>query len=136
MTSLYIKLSAMMFLQFAVWGAWVPVLAARLLGPLKMSGKQTGWIYATLPLSCMISPLLAGQLADKYVDAGTILVVCHGLGCLLLFVAARVKPFSFGLLWHGRWSAICSRVGAISARQMVTEATASSSLPFYPSSWP
>ena len=39
----YVQLSLMMFLQFAVWGAWSPVLASRLLGPLKMSGKQTGW---------------------------------------------------------------------------------------------
>lgn len=91
---LYLQLSAMMFLQFAVWGAWMPVLAARLLGPLKMSGKQTGWIYATLPLSCMISPLLAGQLADKYVNADIILAVCHGVGCLLLIAAARIKTFT------------------------------------------
>ena len=33
---LYIQLSLMMFLQFAVWGAWSPVLAARLLGPLTL----------------------------------------------------------------------------------------------------
>jgi len=90
---LYLQLSAMMFLQYAVWGAWVPVLAGRLLGPLKMSGKQTGWIYATLPLSCMITPLLAGQMADKYIDAKIILALCHGLGCLLLFASARIKTF-------------------------------------------
>ena len=48
---LYLRLSALMFLEFAIWGAWMPVLAVRLLGPLKMSGKQTGWIYATLPLA-------------------------------------------------------------------------------------
>ena len=65
---LYTRLSALMFMEYAIWGAWAPVLAARLLGPLKMSGKQTGWIYATLPLACMVSPLLAGPLADKYVD--------------------------------------------------------------------
>ena len=40
----------MMGLEYAVWGAWMPVLAVRLLGPLKMTGKQTGWIYATFPL--------------------------------------------------------------------------------------
>jgi MFS family permease len=46
----------------------MPVLAARLLGPLKMSGKQTGWIYATFPLACIISPLISGLLADKYLN--------------------------------------------------------------------
>jgi MFS family permease len=90
---LYLKLSALMFMQYAIWGAWMPVLATRLLGPLRMTGKQTGWIYATLPLASMISPLFAGQLADKYVDTGLILVVCHGFGAVLLFGAARITSF-------------------------------------------
>ncbi len=89
----YTKLSAMMFMEYAVWGAWMPVLAARLLGPLKMSGKQTAWIYATLPLGTMISPLMAGQLADKYVDTGWILAVAHLVGAVLLFAASRIDKF-------------------------------------------
>jgi nucleoside transporter len=90
---LYIRLSIMMFLEFAVWGAWAPVLAARLLGPLKMTGKQTGWIYATLPLACIISPLIAGQLADQYVNTERILAIAHLVGAVLLFVAAREGRF-------------------------------------------
>lgn len=93
-TSIYIALSVAMFLQFAVWGAWAPVLAARLLGPLKMSGKQTGWIYATLPVACIISPLVAGWLADMYVDMKWILIACHFVGALLLFVAAKQDKFT------------------------------------------
>ena len=50
---LYLSLSGMKFLEFTIWGAWAPVLASRLLGPLKMSGKQLGWIYGTLPLACI-----------------------------------------------------------------------------------
>ena len=90
---LYVRLSALMFLEYAVWGAWAPVLATRLLGPLKMSGKQTGWIYATLPLACMFSPLVAGQLADKYFDTGWLLAIAHFAGAVLLFVAIRQKTF-------------------------------------------
>src|SRR5512144_2932106 len=92
-TTLYLQLSALMFMEYAVWAAWMPVLAARLLGPLQMSGKQTGWIYATLPLASMISPLLAGQLADKYVDTRWILAFCHALGIMLLFMAAKTTKF-------------------------------------------
>ncbi len=90
---LYVRLSAMMFLEYAVWGAWAPVLAARLLGPLKMNGKQTGWIYATLPLACMVSPLVAGQLADRYFDTRWVLAAAHLVGALLLYVAIRQKTF-------------------------------------------
>ena len=92
-TILYLQLSALMFMEYAVWGAWMPVLAARLLGPLQMTGKQTGWIYATLPIGITISSMFAGQLADKYFDTGSILAFCHGVGILLLFLAARTKKF-------------------------------------------
>ena len=83
-----------MFLQYAIWGAWAPVLAVRLLGPLKMSGKQTGWIYATLPIACIISPLLAGQLADKWLNAEWILATAHLIGALLLFIVAQQRKFA------------------------------------------
>ena len=90
---LYWKLSLMMGLQYAVWGAWAPVLAARLLGPLKMSGKQTGWIYSTLPLACIVAPLISGQLADQYLHSEHILGIAHLLGAILMFVAARQTKF-------------------------------------------
>ena len=93
-SGVYIPVSVMMFLEYAVWGAWAPVLAARLLGPLKMSGKQTGWIYATLPLACMISPLVAGSLTDKWVNAEWVLIVAHLAGAALLFAAARCQRFT------------------------------------------
>ena len=74
-------------------GEWLPVLAVRLLGPLRMTGKQVGWIYATLPLACILAPLVSGHLADKWFDAGWILVVAHALGALLLVAAARQTRF-------------------------------------------
>ncbi|MGD8500187.1 MAG: MFS transporter, partial [Phycisphaerales bacterium] len=90
---LYFALSFAMFMEYAIWGAWMPVLAARLVGPLKMSGKQTGWIYATLPLACIVSPLIAGLLADKYLNIEWILAGAHLIGAVLLFLAARKTDF-------------------------------------------
>jgi len=90
---LYFALSFVMFMEYAIWGAWMPVLAARLVGPLKMSGKQTGWIYATLPLACIVSPLIAGLLADKYLNTEWILGGAHLIGAILMFLAARKTTF-------------------------------------------
>ncbi len=90
---LYFALSFAMFMEYAIWGAWMPVLAARLLGPLKMSGKQTGWIYATFPLACIFMPLVSGQLADKYVNTEIILAVAHLLGAVCMYVAVRQTKF-------------------------------------------
>ena len=90
---LYFALSFAMFMEYAIWGAWMPVLAARLVGPLKMSGKQTGWIYATFPLACIFMPLVSGQLADKYVNTETILAVAHLLGAVFMYLAVRQTKF-------------------------------------------
>ena len=90
---LYIKLSVMMFLQFAVWGAWMPVLAGRLLGPLKMTGKQTGWIYGTLFLASIITPLIAGQIVDRWLPTQWFLAGAHLGGGLLMLASARQTRF-------------------------------------------
>jgi nucleoside transporter len=87
----------MMFLEYAIWGAWSPVLAARLLGPLKFSGKQTGWIYGTIPIACIISPLIAGQLVDRWIATEWFLGGAQIVGGVLLLLAAKKK--SFGALF-------------------------------------
>ncbi|HPS54146.1 MAG TPA: MFS transporter, partial [Sedimentisphaerales bacterium] len=90
---MYLLLSSMMFLEYAVWGAWAPVLASRLFGPLKMSGKQTGWIYGTIPLACLVSPIIAGQMADQWIASKWILVFAHFVGAVLLFVSSKKEKF-------------------------------------------
>lgn len=94
----------MMFLQFAVWGAWSPVLATRLLGPLKMSGKQTGWIYGTVYLGCIISPLIAGQMVDRWIATQWFLAGAHLIGGVLLLVAAGRRTFRSLLVVMGLYS--------------------------------
>lgn len=91
--ALYIQLSLMMFLQFAVWGAWSPVLASRLLGPLKMTGKQTGWIYGSIYIGCILAPLIGGQIVDRWVATQWFLAGAHLVGGVLLLVAARQRRF-------------------------------------------
>jgi nucleoside transporter len=90
---LYLKLSVMMFLEFAVWGAWAPVLASHLVGPLKMSGKQTGWIYAMLWLGCIVAPFIGGQIADRWVATEYFLTAVHLVGGIVLLLAARRTKF-------------------------------------------
>ncbi|MBI5819824.1 MAG: MFS transporter [Verrucomicrobia bacterium] len=90
---LYLSLSGMKFLEFTIWGAWAPVLASRILGPLKMSGKQLGWIYATLPLACILAPMAAGQVVDRWCSTELYMAWAHLLGGLFLLGAARATSF-------------------------------------------
>ena len=102
----YVRLTALMAMEYAVWAAWMPVLAIRLLGPLKMTGKQTGWIYATLPLACIFAPLASGYLADKWLNAEIIILASHAIGCVLLVIAARQSKF-WGMFWTMFFYSIC-----------------------------
>ena len=56
------SLSAMMFLEYAVWGSWAPVLSSYLINTLHFSGTQVGLIYSLLPLATIIAPFIGGQL--------------------------------------------------------------------------
>ncbi|HNQ21640.1 MAG TPA: MFS transporter [Phycisphaerae bacterium] len=120
---LYVSLSAMMFLQFAIWGAWAPVLASHLVGPLKMSGKRVAWIYATLWLACIVSPFIGGQIADRWVATEFFLAGVHLFGGVLLLWAARQAKFwgLFGLM--GAYSLLYAPTLALVNSLMFTHLT-------------
>lgn len=90
---MYLRLCLLVFLQFAIWGAWSPVLAARLFGPLKFTGKQVGWTYGTMYLGCIVSPLIGGLITDRWLATQWFLAAAHLLGGVLLLVAARQTQF-------------------------------------------
>jgi nucleoside transporter len=90
---LYFKLSLMMFLEFAIWGAWAPVLASHLVGKLKLSGKQTGWIYATLWLGVIVASFIGGQITDRWIATEYYLAAVHLLGGIVLLMAAKRTKF-------------------------------------------
>jgi len=62
----------MMFLQYAVWGMWLPVLGQYLqaspeAGGLGFTGGQVGMILGLAgSLGAVSAPFIAGQLADRY----------------------------------------------------------------------
>ncbi|HEY3129957.1 MAG TPA: MFS transporter [Acidobacteriota bacterium] len=90
------SLSAMMFLEYGIWGAWYPVLSAYL-EKVGFSGTQIGVIYSLLSVGCMLAPFAAGQLADRYVATEKLLSALHLAGAVLLFLTARTT--SYGRLW-------------------------------------
>lgn len=87
--SVKLRLSVMMFLQYAIWGSWAPVLSAYLQNDLGFSGTQIGLIYSLLPLATIISPFLGGQIADRYFPTEKLIALLQlaGGGFLLLVAA-------------------------------------------------
>lgn len=87
---LRINLSIMMFLQFAVWGAWFVVLG-NYLGHLKFSNTHIGTMYSLMPLGAIFSTLFVGQIADRYFSSERLMAVLHLAGAGLLYAMAQVQ---------------------------------------------
>ncbi|MDB5295773.1 MAG: transporter, partial [Phycisphaerales bacterium] len=94
---IWARLSVMMFLQFAVWGAWFTVLNLYLGKTLGFSGTQIGSVYGTMALGAIFSMTVAGQLADRVLASEYLMAIFHLAGAVLLFLLARVT--SFGGFW-------------------------------------
>ena len=63
-STIRIKLSIMMFLQFFVWGAWFTTLGLA----LSTNGLSDiiGDAYGAVPLAAIIAPWFLGDITDRY----------------------------------------------------------------------
>jgi MFS family permease len=81
------SLAGMMFLEYAVWGAWMPILGATLINR-GVSPQDVGNTYAAVWLACVISPFLGGQLVDRSMPSQVFLAISHGLAAIAAWVLA------------------------------------------------
>ncbi|TWU11381.1 putative nucleoside transporter YegT [Symmachiella macrocystis] len=82
------RLSAMMFLQFFIWGSWY-VTAYLYLGKIGFAGGEIAWTYSVGPIAGIISPFFVGMIADRFFASERVLGVMHlaGGGFMMLAVS-------------------------------------------------
>jgi len=86
-----LRLTAMSFLQFFVWGAWLITIATYFFNSPMAAGENAGAkfgaIFSTLAISSLFMPAITGILADKWINAERLYGVLHILyGLVLLYV--------------------------------------------------
>ena len=93
--SLRIKLSVMMLMQYAVWGAWWVVLAKYIgEGGLGFTGVNVGAVYGTMAIASIFSPMVFGQIADRWVPTQYVLAGLHLVGAGLLYVLTQTTAYT------------------------------------------
>ncbi len=90
---LRIRLAALLFGEFVVWGLWFVSLGSWLGATLHFSGPQIGTIYGTLALAGLVTPMLGGAIADRLAHTERMLAILHGAGGFLLLAASRQTTF-------------------------------------------
>ena len=100
-----IRLSIMMFLQFALWGSWYVTLSTYLL-KIGFDGIAVGAAYSAVPMGAIFAPMLAGALADRFFQAQKVMGVLHLIGAgLLWWISGITEPTTF--YWALLAYAIC-----------------------------
>jgi nucleoside transporter len=87
------RLGFMMFLQYAIWGAWNPVLSDYLLNDLGFTGTQVGMIYSLLPLATIIAPFIGGQIADRHFASQKLIAFLQLAGGGILVYTSRISDY-------------------------------------------
>ena len=91
------RLSIMMFLQFAIWGAWLPLLWNYLSGHLGFEGPRIGEIFMVGGIGAILGPFIAGQFADRLMNTEKLLGICHILGGVLIWQLSWIDSYAMFL---------------------------------------
>ena len=92
MTTVRLKLSIMMFLEFAIWGAWLPLVFSYL-DETTFTSLQKGWILNAFPIAAIGAMFFSNQFADRNFAAEKFTAFSHLIGGLAMVSLAWVNDF-------------------------------------------
>ena len=63
---LNLQLSVMMFLQYAIWGAWLPLFFSFAYEHRHIKIEDVGILFSLGAVGALAAPFISGQIADRY----------------------------------------------------------------------
>jgi nucleoside transporter len=93
MTPAKARLSAMMFLEFFIWGAWLPLIFGYL-PSLGFTATQQAWILNAFALGSFAAMFFSTQFADRNFAAEKFVAFSHALGGIAILCLAWTKSFT------------------------------------------
>ena len=91
---LIFRLSIMMFLQYAIWGAWLPLMFPFFNEYRGLTPATIGYLAAIGAAGALVAPFIAGQIADRYFNTEKFLAISHMIGAVLVWVMATTGSFN------------------------------------------
>ncbi|WP_392564938.1 nucleoside permease [Orbus wheelerorum] len=84
------RLKIISFLQFFIWGTWLISLSAYMIKTLGFSSIEVGLVYGNVGIACLFMPSILGIIADKWIPANYLYLLCHLIGAISLAIAGFV----------------------------------------------
>src|SRR6187402_804848 len=84
------RLSVMMFLEFFIWGAWLPLIFGYL-PAIGFDDNQQFWVLGCFNFAAIVAMFFSTQFADRNFAAEKFLAFSHLVGGLAVLGLAFVK---------------------------------------------